>query len=122
MLLKLITCYQLKQNTVIGVVVLNMYYVRIVFLIKEGFDFDNEEKFILFESGNIVCRVKIDRRFDELKVIFSYGGFDHRETAEREGNKLFYSLKKRFVKKGIPINISLRKIRWILLTHSSHFI
>ncbi|PLR82553.1 hypothetical protein [Bacillus sp. V33-4] len=83
-----------------------MYYVRIVFLINEGYDFDTEDEFILFESGSVVCRVKIDRRFEKLKVIMSYGGFEDREIAEIEGNKLFYSVKKSFIKKGIPINIS----------------
>jgi hypothetical protein len=76
-----------------------MYYVRIVFLINEGYDFDTEDEFILFESGSVVCGVKIDRRFEKLKFILSYGGFEDRETAEREGNKLFYSVKSVLLKK-----------------------
>ena len=48
--------------------------------------------------------MKIDRRNEKLKVILSYGGFEDRETAEKEGTKLFYSVKKQFIKKGIPIN------------------
>lgn len=83
-----------------------MYYVRIVFLINGGYDFDSKDEFVQFKSESVICRVKIDRRFEELKVIFSYGEFKDRETAKREGEKLFYSVKKCFVKKGIPINIS----------------
>lgn len=83
-----------------------MYYVRIVLFIKKDYDFHIEDEFILFESESIKCNVKIDRRFEDLKVIFTYGGFEDREIAQREGSKLFYNVKKSFVKKGIPINIS----------------
>lgn len=83
-----------------------MYYVRIVFFVIGGYDFHIEDDLTLFKSGSAVCKVKIKRDDEELKVIISYGGFEDRETAEREGNKLFYSVKKQFIKRGTPINIS----------------
>ncbi|WP_121663469.1 hypothetical protein [Metabacillus litoralis] len=83
-----------------------MFYVRVVFLVGKNYDFNIQDEFILFESENAVCRGKIDRRTEDVKVILSYGEFEDRETAEKEGNKLFYSVKKLFIKKGIPINIS----------------
>lgn len=90
----------------IGVVVLEMYYVRIVFFISKDYDFDIDKESILFESGSTKCIVKIDRNLEELKVMLSYGGFNDREIAEQEGEKLLYNVKKRFIKIGIPINIS----------------
>jgi hypothetical protein len=49
----------------------------------------------------------IDRRIeDEIKIILTYGGFEHEEIAIDEGKKLYFSVKKQFIKKGIPINIS----------------
>ncbi|MCI2254552.1 hypothetical protein L2D08_09250 [Domibacillus sp. PGB-M46] len=84
-----------------------MYYVRIVFFISKEYDFNIENEFTLFQSGDITCKVEIKRREDtDPKVILSYGGFKDREVAEQEGEKLFYSIKKQFIKEGIPINIS----------------
>jgi hypothetical protein len=86
---------------------LAMFYVRVVFfIIGKKYEFDIQDEFILFESESAVCRGKIDRSTEDIKVILSYGGFEDRVTAEKEGNKLFYSVKKLLIKKGIPINIS----------------
>ncbi|TCW52958.1 hypothetical protein EC917_11277 [Bacillus thuringiensis] len=83
-----------------------MHYVRIVFFISKEYDFDIENEYIVFESGSAKCKVAIDRRFEDLKVILSYGGFQDRDVAQKEGDKLLYNIKKRFIKEGIPINIS----------------
>ncbi|MGE6313511.1 hypothetical protein ACQKD6_24205 [Bacillus cereus] len=83
-----------------------MYYARIVFLISKEYEFDIEKECILFKSGSAICKLKIDDRFEEFKIILSYGGFKDRDIAEKEGNKLLYSVKQRFIKAGIPINIS----------------
>lgn len=83
-----------------------MYYVRIVFFIKDDYDLDLDDEIVLFENNGPKCKAKVDRRFEELKVILTYGSFEEESVAEEEGEKLFYSVKKQFIKKGIPINIS----------------
>ena len=83
-----------------------MYYVRIVFFVTNGYDLDIDEEYTLLQSESIICKVTIDRRLENVKVIISYGGFENEEIATQEGDKLFHSVKKRFVKNGIPINIS----------------
>lgn len=83
-----------------------MYYVRIVFFVTNNYDLDIDEEFNLFRTESIICKVTIDRRFEDVKVIISYGGFKNEEIAVQEGEKLFYSVKNGFIKKGIPINIS----------------
>ncbi|USK57706.1 hypothetical protein LIS82_27395 (plasmid) [Cytobacillus solani] len=83
-----------------------MHYVRIVFFVGGGYDFDINDEQTLFQFGDAVCKVKVKRNNEEIKVIITFGGFEDRESADREGNKLFYNVKKQFTKKGIPINIS----------------
>lgn len=83
-----------------------VYYVRIVFFVRDDNDFRIEDETVLFEKDGIKCKVKLDRNLEDLKVILTYGGFRKENEAEEEGKKLLYSVKKQFAKKGIPINIS----------------
>lgn len=83
-----------------------MYYIRIVFFVRDDNDFYIEDEAVLFEKNGIECKVKIDRSSEDLKVILTHGGFGKEKEAEEEGKKLLYSVKKQFVQKGIPINIS----------------
>jgi len=83
-----------------------MYYVRLAFFVTNDYDLDIEDELNLFQIDNTVCKVKIDRTLENIKVVFSYGGFANEEVAIREGKKLFVNVKKEFIKKGIPINIS----------------
>ncbi|MFJ7183714.1 hypothetical protein [Lysinibacillus xylanilyticus] len=87
---------------------MNLFYVRIVFFVDKTYDFDLDEEITLFNDKNVVCKVIINRRdeFEGSKVIITYGGFKGKEIAEYEGKKLFYSVKKKFITAGIPINIS----------------
>ena len=64
------------------------------------------EEHCLFQTDSTVCKVKIDRSLENVKVIFSFGGFSTEEAAIREGENLFFNVKKEFIKQGIPINIS----------------
>ncbi|TKI57096.1 hypothetical protein E8L90_17395 [Brevibacillus antibioticus] len=84
----------------------DMYYARLVFFVTNDYDLDIEEEQCLFQTDSIVCKVKIDRRMENVKVIFSYGAFSTEEIAKQEGEKLFYNVKKEFIRRGIPINIS----------------
>lgn len=83
-----------------------MYYVRIVFLVTQGTELDITEDQCLLQTDSAAYTIKIDRRFNKEKVIISSSGFNTEEEAFREGKKLVYNIKKTFVKKGIPINIS----------------
>lgn len=83
-----------------------MFYVRIVLYTSKEYDFKIEDETTLFSSDEAICKLNIDRRFEYLRIIVTYGGFTKREIAEQEGKILFYNLKKQFIRIGIPINIS----------------
>ncbi|MGM1049234.1 MAG: hypothetical protein ACQEXX_24280 [Bacillota bacterium] len=85
---------------------LDMYYLRIVFFVTNNYDLDLKDEKILFQTEGSLCNMKVVRIFGKVKVILLYGGFSTEEVAVREGEKLFFNVKKSFIKQGIPINIS----------------
>ncbi len=83
-----------------------MTYIRIVFYLEQNHDLRVEDELILFEDSIEKCKVQVDRREEKVKVFVSYGPFKERKKAEENGRILLYGLKKAFIQKRIPINIS----------------
>lgn len=84
-----------------------MYYARVVFIV-EKYRFKNVlENNILFRNEEAVCTVKFSGD-EELPytIALTYGGFKEEDTAIKEGEKLFRSIKKKFFEINIPIEIS----------------
>lgn len=82
-----------------------MYIARIVFVLEKDGDLDIGDK-VLFEKCGRVCKIKIDRDVDPKKVIVTYSGFSEFNDAETAGKRLFYDIKTKFIKLGIPISIT----------------
>lgn len=83
-----------------------MFYVRITLFLINDYDLTIEGEQVLFQTKDALCKIKVDRRLEHVKVIYTYGGFNTEEVAALEGEKLFVNVKKRFIKLGVPINIS----------------
>ncbi|MEK4529901.1 hypothetical protein NST38_31345 [Paenibacillus sp. FSL H8-0104] len=72
----------------------------------DNYDLDIKGEQILFQTKDAVCKIKVKRELENVQIVYTLGGFDNKEIAFLEGEKLYFNVKKSFIKLGIPINIS----------------
>lgn len=87
---------------------MGLFYVRIVFFINKKYEFEFDEKLTRLIDNDVVWKISVDQReeFINSKVVIISNGFKEKEAAEYAGKRIFYSVKKKFITMGIPINIS----------------
>lgn len=87
-----------------------VYFVRLVAVMDEDFKFTDvtAEGRELFCEGGAVCRVYLDGRFLQPRIVFEYGPFGERGEAEGRGRDLARRFKLYMAEHNYPISLAGR--------------